>query len=114
MTRRLIAVVVVDVLLLIAIFLVAEDLQWRAAYAASPHQACSVLKGNTWVGIDCSYTPSFNFSILVQFFTMNGNGQQLVSPPTFSWIELFALVLVLLNVWFVWQGRKQRGRLQRD
>lgn len=92
---------VADVVLLASVFYVIEDLQSRTAYAASPHDACSGL---------CSYTPSFTYSFLIRFFTMDGNGQHLVSPPTFDWVQLFFLALVVVNVWFAYAAFSKQRR----
>lgn len=99
MVRNAITVLIVDVVLLTSGFYVMQDLQWRVAYAASLHDACAQ---------PCSYAPSFSYSILTRFFTMTGNGAQLVSPPTFDWVQLLALALVVVNVWFAYASLTKR------
>lgn len=91
--RKAIKVLTADVILLASLFFVVQDLQWRAAFAASPHLACPQL---------CSYSPSFSYNPLSQFFSMDGNGQHLVSPLTLDWVQLLALALVVVNVWFAY------------
>jgi hypothetical protein len=88
MGRTAILVLAADVLLLAAEFLVLQDLQWRSSFAASAHAGTN------------GYAPSFAYSILTQFFTMSGNGVSLTSPPTLDWVQLLAIVLVAINVWF--------------
>ncbi|HYC11427.1 MAG TPA: hypothetical protein VEC02_02045 [Nitrososphaerales archaeon] len=98
-------VMITDVILIILAILVVEDLRWRVTYAASPHLACISPQGNPMI---CSFSPSYSVWPLVQSFTMNGNGERLVSPPTLSWIQVIVIALVVVNVWLVWRGRSQR------
>jgi hypothetical protein len=93
MRRRAIEVLIADVVLLVFAFFIVQDLQARVVFAASPHLACGGL---------CSYTPSFGYGPLTQFFIMDGNGQHLVSPPTLDWLQIIALALVVVNGWFVY------------
>ncbi len=89
-----------DVVLLVALFYVVQDLQWRSGYAASAHDAC---------GGPCSYTPSFSYGFLTQLFTMSGNSAQLTSPLTFDWVQAILYVLVAVNAWFVYRFMKGRN-----
>lgn len=93
MSRNTLTVLLVDAALLVALFYVAGDLQWRVSYASSVHHACPT---------GCSYAPSFGYSVLTQFFTMAGNGASLTSPPTLDWVQLIALFLVLVNGWYAY------------
>jgi hypothetical protein len=96
-------VVIVDLLVLLALYYVLQDLQWRTNYAASPHAACGKI---------CEYSPSFGYSFLTRFFTMAGNGVSLTSPPTLDWVQLLALVLIAANGWFIYDVlRSRRSRL---
>jgi hypothetical protein len=102
MVKTIYSVVVADALMLIALFYVSLDLQWRASYAASPHDAC---------GRICSYSASFSYSLLTRFFTMSGNGVTLTSPLTFDWVQSLVFAIVVLNVWFAYkllESRKSR------
>jgi hypothetical protein len=93
-------VIVVDLVLLVALYYVSQDLQWRSDYAASAHDRCYGM---------CSYSPSYALSVLTRFFTMSGNGQSLTSPPTLDWVQLLAYAIILLNAWYAYaviRGRK--------
>jgi hypothetical protein len=107
MVRNAVKALMADVILLASLFYVILDLQSRAAFAASPHNVCGHL---------CSYTPSFSYNLLTQFFTMTGNGQQLVSPPTLDWVQLLSLALVVVNVWLAYaffaKRREAKARRQ--
>jgi hypothetical protein len=104
MIRTSLKVVLADFVLLLVVFYVSQDLQWRAAYAATAHDACGGL---------CSYSPAFSYDILTQYFTMTGNGASLTSPPTFAWGQLVTLALAVLNAWYLYTAytRRKRGRM---
>jgi len=78
---------VFDFVLVVLELLVLQDLQWRTSYAASVHAGTN------------GYTPSFSYNVLTRVFTMSGNGPSLVSPLTLDWVQLLAIVLVVVNVW---------------
>lgn len=80
----------IDAVLVVLAYLVVQDQAVRAGYAASLHTACASL---------CSYAPSFSYGILIQYFTMTGNGVSLTSPPTLDWFQVIAVVLVMVNAW---------------
>lgn len=84
-------VLVADVVLLVGVFYLLGDIDWRAAYASSIHAACAHV---------CRYTPSFAYGPLTYQFTMSGNGVHLTSPPTFDWLQVFVLLLLAINIWF--------------
>ena len=88
--KSLVLVLLADAMLLLAVFYVVGDLQWRVAYASSPH------------GHTTGYAASFSYSIFTQVFTMSGSGVTLSSPLTLDWIQVLALVLVVLNGWYVY------------
>ena len=94
MVREWLKVALADIVLLFALYSVLQDLQWRTGYAASLHSACSRY---------CSYSPSFSYGFLTQFFTLAGNGVRLTSPPTLDWVQGLAYVLVALNAWYVYK-----------
>lgn len=96
MQRTALRVLAADIVLLAAEYFVLQDLQWRTAYAASPHAATQ------------GYSPSFSYSVLTQFFTMAGPGVSLTSPPTLDWVQAIAYALVVINVWFVYKVMKSR------
>lgn len=97
--REGLKVALADIVLLFALYSVFKDLQWRTGYGASLHSACP---------LSCSYSPSFSYSLLIQFFTLAGNGVRLTSPPTLDWVQLLAYVLVVLNAWYAYQTLKSR------
>ncbi len=109
--RNLLKVLAADALLLVALYYVVLDLDWRTSYAASLHTACPNL---------CGYTPSFSYSFLTRLFTMAGNpalrssaSVRLTSPPTLNWVQVLSVILVAVNAWFVyvalWKGRRSTG-----
>lgn len=97
--RTALKVIAADVVLLVAMFYVVQDLQWRSDFAASARNVC---------GGPCSYTPSLSYNVLTQFFTMTGNSVQLASPPTLDWVQAIAYVLVVLNAWLAYTVLKNR------
>ncbi len=101
LVRTALAVIAADIILLVGEYYVIQDLQWRATYAASVHNAC---------GGPCSYAPSFSYNLLTQFFTMSGGRLPLVSPPTLDWVQALVLALVLVNGWFAYKVIKDRGQ----
>ena len=104
MVRTVFKVLIADAILLIAEFYVIQDLDWRTAYAASLHGACSPNF--------CSYTPSFSYNFLIRIFTMSGNRVSLTSPPTLDWVQLLAYILVAINVWFAYTILAKRKPLK--
>ena len=85
----------VDAFFVVLAYLVIRDQETRAAYAASLHDACAGL---------CSYTPSFSYGAFTQYFTMSGNGVTLTSPPTLDWFQVIAVVLVVINAWYLYSN----------
>ncbi len=74
-----------DIVLLVSAYFVLKDLQWRGSYASQQ-----------------GFTPSYFYSLLTQFFSVTGRGLVLQSPPTLDWVQLTAVVLVVLNVWYLY------------
>jgi hypothetical protein len=99
MIRTVLKVAVADIILVVAEFLVLQDLQWRTDYAASLHSACPQL---------CRYSPSFGYSVLTRFFTMAGNGTSLTSPATLDWAQLLALLLLAINAFYAYDYLRKR------
>ena len=93
MVRTIFKVIAFDSVLLLALFSVLQDLQWRANYAASLHDACSRL---------CSYSPSFGYAPLIRFLTMSGNGVNLTSPPSLDWVQALVCAILVLNLWYAY------------
>jgi hypothetical protein len=98
--RRVLWVLAADVVILVAVFYVIQDLQWRSSYASAAVERCG--------GAACSYTPSSSYGILTQVFTMSGNSVQLSSPVTLDWIQALAYMLILLNGWLVYKWARSR------
>jgi hypothetical protein len=92
--------IVVDVVLVLFGYLVVEDLQWRSSYAVSER-----------------LTPSYTYLPFTRFFNMSGrifqgSPQQLVSPPTFDWVQFIIAVLVAVNLWYLYLGLRKRGTVK--
>jgi hypothetical protein len=88
-----IKVLIIDAVLLVAGLLTQQDVLWRSAYASS------VL----------GYSPSVSYSVLTKFFLMAGRGTSLNSPPTIDWVQIVAVVLLIVNFSYVYsviRGRK--------
>ena len=96
--RRLTPLVLLfDLVLLAALYLVQQDLGWRNYYAGIPHAATS------------GYVPSFSYSVGIRYFTMSGGAFPLTSPPTLDWVQVIVLLLVLANGWLAYQYLKSRA-----
>lgn len=91
-------VLLLDALLLIGLFYVTGDLQWRVAYAATPH------------GHTAGYSPSLSYSVFTQVFTMAGSGASLASPLTLDWVQVLATALVILNGWYLYTAYAARRK----
>ncbi len=94
MRKTALKVLAVDLVLILAEYLVIQDLQWRSSYAWAAVNRCAGA---------CSYTPSFSYGFLTQIFTMAGNSVQLSSPVTFDWVQALTYALVVLNAWFLYK-----------
>jgi hypothetical protein len=91
MVRTVFKVLTADVVLLIALYYVIQDLQWRTSYATSPH--ANALHG---------YSPSFAYNLFTRIFTMSGSGLSLTSPPTLDWVQVLAVALLAINAWYAY------------
>jgi hypothetical protein len=91
MFRTGLKVLAADIVLIVTLFYVTQDLQWRSSYAGT-----------------LSYAPSFSYSVLTQFFTMARGTLLLTSPPTLDWVQTLAYALVVVNAWFVYVIIKTR------
>jgi hypothetical protein len=78
-------VLLVDVVLLVFAYYVQEDLDWRSSYAA--------FRG---------YSPTTHYSLLIRTFQMVGGGVPLQSPPTLDWIQVVILILIVVNVSYLY------------
>jgi protein-S-isoprenylcysteine O-methyltransferase Ste14 len=96
MARRLILVLAADVVLALGAAWVVQDLQWRAAYAASPHAMVS------------GYEATFLRSVLTQVFSMTGSGFVLTSPPALDWLQVIGVLFVLANGWLVYGALRRK------
>lgn len=93
--RAITKVLIADAVLLIALFLVLQDLGWRSAYATA--------KG---------LSPSFGYSPLIQVFTLGGGSVPLQSPLTLDWVQVIAVLLVAVNASYLFRifGQNRPGR----
>ena len=93
-------VIPIDAHLLVSLGYVLSDLQWRVAYAA------------TSVGHERGYAPSFMYSVFTQVFTLKGpsGSLALTSPPTLDWVQVLAVLLVLLNGWWLYTSLSSRRK----
>ncbi len=98
MVRIPLKLISADAVLLLGAYLVLQDLAWRSGYASQKGLA-----------------PSYFYSLLTQSFSMTGKGLALQSPLTLDWVQLIAVVLVVLNVWYLYgilRRRTNRGPAQ--
>jgi len=91
MFKTALKVLAADAVLLVTLFYVIQDLQWRTSYAGA-----------------LRYSPSFSYNVLTQFFTMAGSTSRLTSPPTLDWVQTLAYALVVVNAWFAYLLVKSR------
>jgi hypothetical protein len=95
MFKTALKVLAADAVLLVALFYVIQDLQWRTSDAGT-----------------LRYSASFSYNVLTQFFTMAGGTQRLTSPPTLDWVQALAYALVVVNAWFGYVVVKSRRSRQ--
>jgi hypothetical protein len=89
-TRKGVAgILVADVVLLLAVYLVNLDVQNRINCAVGLAPYCSARSD-----------PSFSYSLLTQFFSMRSGNMLLTSPPTLDWTQVLILLLIVINIWF--------------
>lgn len=106
MARSALSVLVADVLLLLAVYLVLDDRTWRLRCALGTAAA------------DCTArsSPHFSYSLFTLTFSMTSDRipgipvQTLQSPPTLDWVQVLVAALVVLNAWYVYAlVRSRRG-----
>jgi len=92
--RTVLKILVLDAVLLLAEFVIIQDVQNRIQCAL----------GSTLYGQACMVrgSPSFSYSLLTRSFSMVVGGRYVQSPPTLDWVQLIAYVLVAINVWFAY------------
>jgi hypothetical protein len=95
MVRTSLKVLAVDAVLLICVYFVLQDLQWRSGYASQE-----------------GFIPSTIYSVLTRSFAMTGRGFALQSPLTLDWIQVLVVALVVLNAWYFGRlfGPNRRGK----
>jgi hypothetical protein len=86
---------VVDFVLLLFGYLVLEDLQWRSSYAISESLSASY-----------TYLP-FVRSLDLSGRIFQGQPQQLISPPTFDWIQFLVAIGVAVTLWYAYAALKK-------
>jgi len=100
-TRRLtIEVLIANAFLLILIYSVYADEQWRIGCALGQGFNCSVRSA-----------PSYAYSLLTRFFSMRNATMPLTSPPILDWIQVLVVVLLLVDVWYLLRFRARRTPL---
>jgi hypothetical protein len=97
--KGFVAVLLADIVLLLGLYYVFVDLQWRVAFATAPH-------GHTSTG----YATSFSYSFLTQVFKMSGNGASLVSPSSLDWVQVLGLALLAVNGWYLYSILAKRRK----
>lgn len=90
---RLLEIIAVNVVLLLALYFVASDVATRTTYAAR--------QGNSYF---------FTQSFLTETSTLQGANGSLQSPLTLAWLQLILIVLVILDVLYLY-GWVQRRRV---
>ena len=89
--KTIVEVAAFDAILLLLTYLVFLDEQWRFACALGQEPSCIARSD-----------PSYSYSVLTQFFSMKSQSMMLLgSPPVLDWTQVFALLLVVVNVWFL-------------
>lgn len=83
---------VADVVLLLLVYLVNLDVQYRINCALGSALYCMARSD-----------PSFSYSLLIQVFSMRSGNTLLTSPPVLDWIQVIVLLLIVINVWFFLQ-----------
>ena len=94
MAWRGIAVAFIDALILVLLYLVFQDLSWRASYVKSE-----------------GFTLHTSFLPLIRLPTINGNVQTpLASPPVLDWAQVLILLLVIVNGLYLFSAVRKRPR----
>ncbi len=91
--RGFVKVLWVDLALLLAAIAVWADEQGRVAYAPK-------------IGLH----GSFDYSILVQSFSLTGGSINLQSPPTLSWIQVMAVLFIVVNAGYLLRRDRARAK----
>ena len=94
MRKLTIEVIVANAVLLILTYFVYTDEQWRIGCALGQGLNCSIRSA-----------PSYAYSLLARFFSMSNGTMLLTSPPILDWIQLFVVVLAVVDVWYLLQTR---------
>jgi hypothetical protein len=89
--RRALEILGVNVVLLLALYLVSADVASRTLYAARE---------------GLSYF--FAQSLLVETSSLQGHGATLQSPPTLAWLQLILAVLVVIDAFYVYDWVERR------
>lgn len=85
MVRWYVKLVVFDAFALAALYFVLDDLAARNSYAVSE-----------------GLTPGASYSIFTRMFSIGGRSIPLVSPPTLDWVQVIVVVLVVVDLAFVY------------
>jgi hypothetical protein len=93
MARLGITVVVADLILVGALFLVLQDVQMRIDCSLS---ACQPSIARSSAGYD--------YSILTKSLSFMADGKPLASPPMLDWVQVLVLAIAVLNAWAIYRG----------
>lgn len=88
---RILEILVVNLVLLLALYFVTGDVASRAAYAARE-------------GLSYFFTQS----VLVETSSLQGHGTTLQSPLTLSWLQIIAALLVIIDAVYVYDWVQSR------
>ena len=94
MAWKAIAVAIFDALILVLLYFIFQDLAWRTSYAESE-----------------GFTLHTTFLPLIRFPTITGNVQTpLASPAVLDWAQVLFILLVIVNVSYIFSAIKERRR----
>ena len=98
MVRRAGALAVFDFLALAVLYFVLRDLAWRTSYAESERLILRT-----------------TYSLFIRMFRVTGNTIQtpLVSPPALDWVQVVAVLLIVVNGLYV-LSRLRRSPKRRE
>jgi len=98
-TRRVtVEVLLVNAAMLFLTYLVYSDEQWRIGCALGQGLNCTIRSA-----------PSYSYSLLIRFFSMRNSTMLLTSPPVLDWIQVFVVVLIVVDAWYLFRIVSKRG-----
>jgi hypothetical protein len=102
MVRSWVKLLLVDLVVLVAAYAVVSDLYARLNCAT----------GQDLYGQGClaRSSPQYSYSLLTRYFSMVSGGATLQSPPYLDWLQLLAVIFIVVNVWYLLARAKQVRR----